>query len=51
MSSKILINAVDLDECRIAKVTDSKLEEFNIESAGKEITHGNIYKEIGRAHV
>ena len=46
MSSKILINAVDHDECRIAKVTDSKLEEFNIESAGKEITHGNIYKGV-----
>ncbi len=44
MSSKILINAVDTAECRIAKVKDSKLEEFQIESAGMEITQGNIYK-------
>ncbi|QTA82430.1 Ribonuclease, Rne/Rng family [Desulfonema limicola] len=46
MSSKILINALDPEECRIAKVTDSKLEEFHIESTAKEITHGNIYKGI-----
>lgn len=46
MSSKILINAVDPEECRIAKVTDEKLEEFYIESASKEIIQGNIYKAI-----
>ena len=46
MNSKILINAVDTEECRIAKVTDSKLEEFHIESATREITHGNIYKGV-----
>lgn len=46
MTSKILINAVDHEECRIAKVTDSKLEEFHIESASREITQGNIYKGI-----
>jgi len=46
MSSKILINAVDHEECRIAKVKDSKLEEFHIESASREITHGNIYKAV-----
>ena len=46
MNSKILINAVDYEECRIAKVTDSKLEEFHIESSSREITHGNIYKGI-----
>ena len=44
MSSKILINAVDTEECRIAKVKDSTLEEFQIESASIEITQGNIYK-------
>ena len=44
MSSKILINAVDTEECRIAKVKDSRLEEFQIESASIEITQGNIYK-------
>ncbi|MDX2454416.1 Rne/Rng family ribonuclease [Desulfosarcina sp.] len=46
MTCKILINAVDTEECRIAKVRDSKLEEFHIESASLEITHGNIYKGI-----
>ena len=46
MTSKILINAIDHEECRIAKVTDSTLAEFHIESASKEITHGNIYKGI-----
>jgi ribonuclease E len=46
MSVKILINAVDHEECRIAKVKDRKLEEFHIESASKEITHSNIYKGI-----
>ena len=46
MTSKILINAVDSEEVRIAKVIDNKLEEFHIESAAREITHGNIYKSI-----
>jgi len=46
MSSKILINAIDPEECRIAKVKDSMLEEFHIENASKEITKGNIYKAI-----
>ncbi len=44
MTSKILINAIDPEECRIAKVKDSRLEEFQIESAGREIIQGNIYK-------
>jgi ribonuclease E len=46
MTSKILINAIDPEECRIAKVIDNRLEEFQIESAGREIIHGNIYKGI-----
>ncbi len=46
MSSKILINAIDPEECRIAKVQDSRLEEFQIESARHEIMHGNIYKGV-----
>ncbi|MGA8181226.1 MAG: Rne/Rng family ribonuclease [Desulfobacterales bacterium] len=46
MSSKILINAIDPEECRIAKVKDIKLEEFHIESSGRESIHGNIYKAI-----
>ena len=44
--SKILINAIDPEECRIAKVKDMKLEEFHIESAAREIIHGNIYKAV-----
>ena len=44
MSTKILINAVDQEECRVAKVKENKLEDFHIESSSKEITHGNIYK-------
>lgn len=43
---KILINAVDAEECRIANVLESKLEDFQIESAMREITSGNIYKGI-----
>ncbi|MEJ2658468.1 MAG: ribonuclease E/G [Desulfobacterales bacterium] len=46
MSSKILINAIDPEECRIAKVKDLKLEEFHIESSGRESIHGNIYKAV-----
>ncbi|MGD9016700.1 MAG: ribonuclease E/G, partial [Desulfobacterales bacterium] len=46
MSSKIIINAMDSEECRIAKIKDNKLEEFHTESAGHEITQGNIYKGI-----
>ncbi|MCP4104759.1 MAG: Rne/Rng family ribonuclease [Desulfobacteraceae bacterium] len=46
MSVKILINASDPEECRIAMIKDSKLEEFHIESAAKEITQGNIYKGV-----
>lgn len=44
--SNILINAVDSEECRIAKVMDGHLEEFHIENTGRQITHGNIFKGI-----
>ena len=46
MSIKILVNAVDPGECRVATVKKNKLEEFRIESSLKEITHGNIYKGV-----
>jgi ribonuclease E len=46
MSCKILINAVDPEECRIAKVKDNHLEEFHIEITSREISQGNIYKGI-----
>ena len=41
---KILINAVDPEECRIALVKGNRLESFHIETAAWEITRGNIYK-------
>ncbi|CAN2041570.1 ribonuclease E [Candidatus Magnetomoraceae bacterium gMMP-15] len=46
MSRKILINAVDREECRIARINDNQLEEFQIETSAREITNGNIYKGI-----
>ena len=46
MSCKILINAVDPEECRIARVQNDKLEEFHIENAAREMTKGNIYKSV-----
>ncbi len=46
MSIKILINAIDPEECRVATVKANKLEEFYIESAAREITQGNIYKGV-----
>jgi len=46
MATKILINAVDPEECRIAIVKDSHLEGFHIETTAREITRGNIYKAI-----
>ncbi len=46
MSSKILINAIDPEEVRIAKVKESRMEEFQIEMAGREMIHGNIYKGV-----
>ncbi len=44
MKKKILINAVDPEECRIARVADNLLEDFYTESASHQITQGNIYK-------
>ncbi len=44
MEKKILINAVDPEECRIARVADNLLEDFYTESASHQITQGNIYK-------
>ena len=44
--SKILINAIEPEECRIAKVTNNKLEEFHFEAQTNEIQKGNIYRGI-----
>lgn len=46
MTTKILINAVDAEECRIATVKANRLEEFVLETAAREITQGNIYKGV-----
>ncbi len=46
MQHKILINAVDQEESRIAEIKGHKLIEFQIESSSHEIIHGNIYKSI-----
>jgi ribonuclease E len=45
-TNKILINAVDPEECRIALVKEGRLENFSIETAAGEITRGNIYKGV-----
>ncbi|MBU1194445.1 MAG: Rne/Rng family ribonuclease [Proteobacteria bacterium] len=46
MTRKILINALDPDESRIASLKDNKLEQFHIETTSKQATQGNIYKGI-----
>ncbi|BBO72740.1 hypothetical protein DSCW_01570 [Desulfosarcina widdelii] len=46
MTTKILINAVDSEEVRLAIVKDSLLEEFHIETSAHEILHSNIYKGV-----
>ncbi len=46
MTKKILINALDPDEHRIAAIKDNKLEQFHIETTAIEVTQGNIYKGI-----
>ncbi|MGD9309264.1 MAG: ribonuclease, partial [Desulfosarcina sp.] len=46
MTTKILINAVDPEEVRLAIVKDSRLEEFHIETAAREIMHSSIYKGV-----
>ncbi len=46
MTTKMLINAVESEEYRVAVVKDGVLEAFFIESAATEQTVGNIYKGI-----
>ncbi|MBF0508741.1 MAG: Rne/Rng family ribonuclease [Deltaproteobacteria bacterium] len=46
MGRKILINAVDPEEFRVAIVEDGILQEFYIESNTRELSRGNIYKAI-----
>jgi len=46
MNRKILINALDPDESRIATIVDNKLDQFHIETAARQVTQGNIYKGV-----
>jgi ribonuclease E len=46
MIRKMLINAEDSEESRVAIVADGLLEEFDIETTHKEQIKGNIYKGI-----
>jgi len=46
MTRKIMINALDPDEHRIAAINDNKLEQFHIETTAKQVTQGNIYKGV-----
>jgi len=41
---QILINAVDPEECRVAVMKGTTLEDFSIEMAGGELNRGNVYK-------
>ncbi|MEN6465123.1 MAG: Rne/Rng family ribonuclease [Syntrophaceae bacterium] len=43
---RMLINAVEREEKRMAIIADSKLSEFNIQMSAKEPISGNIYKGI-----
>lgn len=40
---KMLVNAADPEEIRVAIVEDGKLEDFALEVASRELTKGNIY--------
>ncbi len=46
MATKMLINAVEAEEARVAIVKDGVLEDFYIETLGEEEKVGNIYKGI-----
>jgi ribonuclease E len=46
MIRKMLINAEDADESRVAIVADGLLEEFDIETSHKEQNKSNIYKGV-----
>ncbi|MBW2064131.1 MAG: Rne/Rng family ribonuclease [Deltaproteobacteria bacterium] len=46
MKTKMLINAVEPEEYRVAIVKDGKLDEFYVESSTTELRTGNIYKGI-----
>lgn len=45
-AQKMLINAVDPEEFRVAIVEEGSLEDFALEAASREQTKGNIYKAV-----
>ena len=49
MTIRMLINAVDPEEYRVAIIKDGLLDEFNIETAASEQKIGNIYKGVVEA--
>ncbi|MDP7038269.1 MAG: Rne/Rng family ribonuclease [Myxococcota bacterium] len=49
MARKMIINAADSHEVRVAIVDTGKLEDFDIETRGVEKNKGNIYKGIVKA--
>jgi len=46
VTRKMLINAQEPEECRVAMVVDGRLEEFYIETSTREQVRGNIYKAV-----
>ncbi len=46
MTIRILINAVDTEECRIARIKDNRLDEFHLETSARATTKSNIYKSV-----
>ncbi len=46
MTRKMIVNAIDSEEIRIAVIDNGRLEDFDIETRGVEKNKGNIYKAI-----
>ena len=46
MTRKMIINAIDAEEVRIAILADRQLQDFDIETRGVEKNKGNIYKGV-----
>jgi ribonuclease E len=46
MAKKMLINVMHPEEARVAIVSDGRLVELDVETAGREQTRGNVYKGV-----
>jgi ribonuclease E len=42
--AKLLVNAEEPEECRVALIEDGKIESFHVATIGRELTKNNIYK-------